>query len=201
MDLLDRTSDAARKAFFHSAFGEHKGYIAIAFLTPDKTNFFEEFFLYPAELPELLVTVRTRLASHNVYFCPNLFANKRRKKEEVITTPTAWADLDTCPPTKMLRHPTLTIESSAGRWQALWVLDEVETDDAERISKRIAYHHAPDGCDRSGWDLTQLLRVPLTYNFKYNATAGALQIVLLREHYSSSYRLKDFDLYPALAES
>jgi hypothetical protein len=201
MDLLSRASDEAREAFLHAAFGTSRGYVALAFLTPDKSNFFEEYFMYPGEVPELLMAVKQRFASHNVYICPQLFASKRRKKEEVVSTPTAWADLDTCHPDKMLRKPSLIIESSANRWQALWTLDSVEADDAERISKRIAYYHAPDGADRSGWDLTQLLRMPLTYNFKYNAVQGEQQIVYLREFHRSSYRLKDFECYPAQAES
>jgi RepB DNA-primase from phage plasmid len=201
MDLLDRESDDSRRAFFSLAFGASRGYIALAFLSPDKSKFFEEFYTYPDELPELLRSVRNRLPSHNVYFCPQLFQSKRRKKEEVLSTPTAWADLDECPPEKMLVRPSLVIESSANRWQALWSLDEVESDDAERISKRIAYHHSTDGADRSGWDLTQLLRVPLTYNFKYNMVAGVQQTVRLHDVFQSRYRLQDFTSYPAGADA
>jgi hypothetical protein len=52
---------------------------------------------------------------------------------------------------------------------------------AEDYSKRIAYNYKQDGADPSGWDLTQLLRVPFTTNFKYHekplitlATGGSL---------------------------
>lgn len=201
MELLSRDSDGAREAFFKAAFGTSRGYLALAFLTPDKSNFWESFHVYPEEMPDILEVIRQNLASHNVYFCPHLFQGRRRKKEEVLLTPTAWSDLDTCHPDKLLVRPTLVIESSANRWQALWQLDEVDSDDAEFLSKRIAYRHAEDGADRSGWDLTQLLRVPVTYNFKYNAKAGAHQVVRLIDYHKSSYRLGDFNAYPALAES
>lgn len=200
MDLLSAESDGAREAFFRSAFGLYRGYVSLAFLTPDKSNFWERFFVYPDELPEMLMEVKQNLASHNVYFCPHLFQSKRRKKEEVICTPTAWSDLDTCGPEHLLLTPTLLIQSSAHRWQALWMLDEVESDDAEALSKRIAYHHAEQGADRSGWDLTQLLRVPLTYNFKYNAQAGEQQIVRLVDYHPTAYRISDFDVYPSTAD-
>jgi uncharacterized protein DUF3987/DNA primase RepB-like protein len=199
MDLLSTESDETREAFFHLAFGNNEGYIAMAYLTPDKQNFWESFHHYPDELPALLREIRQQVGSHNVYFCPNLFRKRKRKKEEVLSTPTAWSDLDTCDPTKLLVKPTVLLESSAHRWQALWYLDDVDADDAELLSQRIAYHHSDDGADRSGWDLTQLLRVPLTYNFKYQG--GELQVVRLVGHHKSSYRLADFDMYPATAES
>lgn len=199
-NLLGAESDSYRAAFFRAAFGGQRGNVAIAFLTPDKTNFWERMFKYPEEETEMLTMIRDNLASHNVYFCPQLFAGKRRKKEEVLSTPTAWSDLDTCTPDKLKIRPSLVLESSAQRFQALWSLDDVDADDAEFLSKRIAYAHADDGADRSGWDLTQLLRVPLTYNFKYNSLAGELQVVSLIDQYRSSYRLEDFeDDYPSVA--
>jgi DNA primase RepB-like protein len=199
MELLSEESDQSREAFFRMAFGNNEGYIAMAFLTPDKQNFWESYHHYPDAMPELLREIRQQLGSHNVYFCPNLFRKRKRKKEEVLSTPTAWSDLDTCDPDKLLVRPTIVLESSAHRWQALWRLDEVDVDDAELLSQRIAYHHADDGADRSGWDLTQLLRVPLTYNFKYQG--GELQVVRWADSYKSSYRLGDFVAYPATAES
>lgn len=157
--------------------------------------------MYPLEEDDMLIEIRNNMGHHNVYFCPQLFGNKSRKKEDVVFTPTAWSDLDTCDPVNLLVKPSVVIESSAHRWQALWHLDEVEADDAELLSKRIAYHHYEQGADRSGWDLTQLLRVPLTYNFKYSAKDGQQQIVRLAEVYHSSYRMEDFQAYPDLEES
>jgi hypothetical protein len=69
----------------------------------------------------------------------------------------------------------MTIESSPERYQALWMFDEVaDPIDAQDISKRIAYYHIEDGADKSGWDLSQLLRVPWTYNYKYDPPATVL---------------------------
>lgn len=200
MDLLSTESDASRESFFRAAFGLQKGYVCLCFLTPDKKNFWESYFRYPQEMPEMLREIRLQLASHNVYFCPQLLRSKHRKKEEVFSTPTAWSDLDTCDPDKLLLTPTLLIESSAHRWQALWLLEDVEPDDAEFLSKRIAYYHSADGADRSGWDLTQLLRVPLTYNFKYNAIAGEQQVVRMASYHPSTYRMSDFNVYPPTAD-
>ena len=73
---------------------------------------------------------------------------------------------------------------------------DVDPDDAEALSQRIAYAHAEDGADRSGWDLTQLLRMPFTYNYKYATTPIVTPIEINRKR----YRLEDFDEdYPQVA--
>jgi hypothetical protein len=95
-------------------------------------------------------------------------------------------------------EPSITIESSPGRFQAYWKFEKnVQPDEAENISQRIAYEHAEEGADRSGWDLTQLLRMPFTYNFKY--ASGPL--IRLIESNAKQYRPSDFaDPYPQLAQ-
>src|SRR4029077_1997204 len=81
-----------------------------------------------------------------------------------------WADLDTCPPEDVDPEPTLVIQSSPDRYQALWKLSQIVAPEvAEDYSRRIAYKYVTSGVDPSGWDLTQLLRVPFTINFKYMA--------------------------------
>jgi hypothetical protein len=58
------------------------------------------------------------------------------------------------------------VQSSVAKWQAYWrMTSKLDPYDAERYSRRIAYMV---GADRSGWDLTQLLRVPFTTNWKYH---------------------------------
>jgi hypothetical protein len=92
--------------------------------------------------------------------------------------------------------PSMTVESSPGRYQALWILDTpCDPIDAEELSKRIAYYHADQGADKSGWDLTQLLRVPQTLNFKYNPPA---QIKIIGA--AESYALGAFSVYPQVEE-
>jgi hypothetical protein len=66
------------------------------------------------------------------------------------------------------------------------------------LSRRIAYYHSEAGADKSGWDLTQLLRVPGTRNFKYGegSTAPNVKVVI---HNEVQYRLQDFESYPEVA--
>jgi hypothetical protein len=128
-----------------------------------------------------------------MYFCPQLLGAKRRTKENVQTTPNLWADIDSADPTKLSVAPSVVVESSPERYQGYWILEEpIDPELAEDGSRRIAYYHKDDGVDKSGWDLTQLLRVPFTHNFKYKP-AAAVKVVTAT---NNTYVLRDFEGYP-----
>jgi len=165
----------------------------------------EEYFSWPDEVPELLEFVDDVEGSNNVYYCPQLLEDKEyrrptdgkgpRVKENIKICTVAWADLDSCHPDKMLIRPSVVVESSPGRFQALWLFDEPqEPDPAEDVSRRIAYHHIGDGADKSGWDLTQLLRFPYTRNFKYEDLP---MVSMPTPAIRSRFRMEDFRVYPA----
>lgn len=183
--------DKRRSTFFRLLFDGGEGYFCIAYgpKNRDPKKFREEFFEFPNEIPQAVELINKVFQDNNVWFCPHLFSQRRRRKEHVTYTPCAWSDLDTCEPDILFVPPTITIESSPGRYQALWVFDSVvDPDDAENLSQRIAYAHAEEGADRSGWDLTQLLRMPYTYNLKY----ASEPIVKIIEANRKRYRIKDF---------
>lgn len=188
-------TDKLRETFLRQLFGDNRGYVCIAYANKAMKNFREEFFLWPNEIGNLLALVDNVYTENNVWFCPQLFSERRRRKECVETTPNAWADLDTCHPKHLKVKPTIVVESSPGRWQGYWMFERpIDIDDAENISHRIAYAHANDGADKSGWDLTQLLRLPFTYNFKYLATP--VPVVLIKDANRARYRISDFEEYP-----
>lgn len=188
-----------RETFFRLVFGQNDGYVCIAFLHPrNRKDFREEFFRYPADLPRMLDSINKSYVGYNVYFCPQLLRERKRSKENVVRTPNIWADLDTCEPEKLLLKPSVVVESSPGRFQGFWLTSEdIDPDDAEDVARRIAYKHATDGADRSGWDLTQLLRVPLTYNFKYGQ-GGGNPVVSVIEASRSKYNMEDFKVFPEI---
>lgn len=185
--------DKRRSMFLRLLFDKGKGYFCIAYGPRDRDpkKFREYFFKFPEDVDEAVALVNSVYHGNNVWFCPHLFNQPRRRKEHVVFTPCAWADLDTCQPDELFLKPTFLIESSDDRWQGLWMFNGVvDPDDAEDISHRIAYTHAEQGADRTGWDLTQLLRFPYTYNYKYATTP----IVTIRDANREKYLPKDFDV-------
>jgi len=165
--------------FFATAYGETTGYMCVAFRRPEG-KFDEQFFPYPDDVERAVSLVRSRSLTENAYFCPQLLRERRRVKTNVGQVGSIWADLDECHPRHLLVQPSIAYETSPGRYQALWTLDEpTDPEDAEDISRRIAYYHSGDGSDRSGWDLTQLLRIPGTRNYKYGQGAEAPKVRVL----------------------
>lgn len=181
--------------FFKLLFGPQEGYLCLSFLR--KGTFSEEYFKYPEQVGAAAELVVEKLHTHNVYFCAQLLKAPKRLKTNVELCAVAWADLDTCEPANLLVEPSMVIESSPGRWQAFWIFDEpVDALDCENLCKRLAYYHAYQGCDRSGWDLSQLLRVPYTLNHKYQEVPEVKVVSITR----NKYRLDDFTQYPPIVK-
>lgn len=99
----------------------------------------------------------------DVYFCPHGFSKKKRRKEYAVLPHCLYADLDEADPRTIKYRPTIAIESSPDRYVGIWMTDREIT---EELNRRLAY---AVGADNSGWDLTQVLRVPGTTNYKYNS--------------------------------
>jgi hypothetical protein len=181
MPVIEETT--LRIKFFEYLFKEEKGFICIATQRPkNKASFSQKFFEWPTKKDELSEFVEESLTKHHVWFCINLLKKPERKKEHALPSNLVWADLDTCSPDDTAPGPQVVIESSPGRFQAIWrtkeVLDPVI---AEEYSRRLAYTYNQNGADPSGWDITQLLRVPFTLNFKYGSIEeGAPQVKLLK---------------------
>ena len=109
--------------------------------------------------------LRERPRGSDLYWCPTKFNRRRRVKEAAAGTRFLWADLDNLDPDDLDPSPSILWQSSPGRYQCLWKLDkELPPDQAERLNRNLTYHV---GADKSGWDLTQVLRVPGTRNYKY----------------------------------
>jgi len=203
---VSEATNKRREGFFRLLFGDSRGYICVAYLQQDivsgrgvkKKTLTEEYFMYPDEMPQMLEYINKHYVGHNMYYCAQLLTIKSRTKDDVAPVSQVWADLDSCPPERMLVEPSITIESSPGRYQALWRLEKaIDPFSAEDISRRIAYYHAADGADKSGWDLTQLLRIPFTYNYKYGDSAATeVPIVKIIAANRNEYKPDNFKDYP-----
>lgn len=174
------TEQEIRLDFLRFLFGETNGYICIATQSFMGKDFRQEFFGWPHQAEDAIRYIDKSKATKNVWFCVNLLSQQKRTKEYCLPTNLLWADLDTADPEIVKPTPQVLIESSPARYQAIWRLDEtIDPYIAEDYSKRIAYQFSENGVDTSGWDLTQLLRVPFTTNFKYT---NRPQVKLLSAH-------------------
>lgn len=101
----------------------------------------------------------------DLYWCPTVFRKRKRVSEFAYPDRCLWADMDEVDPLGVDHRPTIAWRTSPDRWQGLWLLME-EHDGASAaggINQRLTYAL---GADPSGWDTTQLLRVPGWINHK-----------------------------------
>jgi hypothetical protein len=124
------------------------------------------FFDYPRQIHSAEELCR-RLSDEGreVYQCAHLLTSRRRVKASAAPLAACYVDGDGAKPAANMPQPTAVVVSSPGREQYWWRLSRpVEPEEGENLNRRLAYAMA---ADLSGWDLTQLLRVPGTRNRKY----------------------------------
>lgn len=103
---------------------------------------------------------------YDLYFCPHAFRTNHRIESEAIPTKYLWSDLDYANPERVNPRPNIAWESSPNRYACLWILDKIPTlNETKELNKKLAY---ANGGDRSGWDITQVLRIPGSCNHKYD---------------------------------
>jgi hypothetical protein len=139
--------------------------------TIDRETIKSNFFPYPktAEAAAQWALDKSE-EGREVYFCAHLLTEAQRIKENAAAVIALWGDLDGAPVPNGDLKPTAVVESSPGRYHAYWRLEEgIPPKAAEQLNKRLA---TVIGADPSGFDLTQLLRVPGTTNHKYEGEPG-----------------------------
>lgn len=169
MDQVASQTRKTQEIFFRYIFKRGAGTVCLAKLHREEKQLEQQFFEYEYDSVDTLLDFCDLWGrDYDLYIAPFFLNKRKRTKETIESCPCVYSDLDTCHPDKMLVTPTFVIESSPNRYQAMWVFSEpIDPQVAENISKRIAYYHANDGADKTGWDLTQLLRIPGTLNLKY----------------------------------
>lgn len=113
---------------------------------------------------------------HDLYWCPMLFEGERRSEANACEEYCLWADLDEADPKTIAPEwkPTIAWETSPGRYQAIWLVDpdhgdiigSARSDGENRMMTYMV------GADPSGWDITQLLRIPGWENHKKEYRKG-----------------------------
>lgn len=150
------------------------GYVFFPWITgssKDKTerrkNYHEgPAFSWPKDIEKIKAHLQRR-QKDDLYWCPSMFEKRQRIEPYAVPELALWADLDEVDPREISLdyQPTLAWESSPGRFQAIWTIQR----EVVGISWSGAENHrltAYLGADPSGWDTTQLLRVPGWNNHK-----------------------------------
>jgi hypothetical protein len=124
------------------------------------------FLDYPRQIPRAEeLCGRFSDEGREVYQCAHLVKTRRRVKASAASLTACYVDGDGAKPTADMPRPTAIVVSSPGREQYWWRLSRpAEPEEGEDLNRKLAYAMS---ADLSGWDLTQLLRVPGTRNHKY----------------------------------
>lgn len=164
------TEYGLRESFFYYLFGEEEGYVCICTQPQgDPSAFRQTFFQWPTDATSLNDFIEQHIQTKNIWYGVNMLTLADRKPQFCKASNLVWSDLDKCPPSVLIPSPPCVIESSPERYQAIWRLDDkIDPYLAQEFSKKIAYKYREDGADVSGWNLTRILRVPFTKNFKYS---------------------------------
>src|SRR5215207_9727904 len=162
-------SSDVMKAWRH-IFGGQRGHLCLfsGYRTEgDKLeNTESRYFMFPVQADEAArYAAQESVAGKEAYFCAHLLNARRRVKENAEAVATLWCELDGSEIPNGELKPTAVVESSPGHYHVYWRLTEaISPEVAEQLNRRLARHV---GADTSGFDLTQLLRVPGTVNHKY----------------------------------
>ncbi len=128
----------------------------------------KDFFF--RNIDELVSWIRKQPNRSDLYICYTKLDEPRRLKENVSGSKFLYSDMDTCDPRKLPQdlQPTVTWETSPGRFHGLWELDKtLYGSELEDLNRALTRRLEPLGADKGGWDLTQVLRIPGTHNNKY----------------------------------
>lgn len=152
--LISVSSIAERGSFFCLCAKRGTAWKEVFFQVPVKESDLDAFFeRYPTE-------------RYDLYFCPHTFTEEKRRKAYAVPSRWCWSDLDEANPERVKPRPTIAWMSSPNRYACLWrVTKTPDLNTTEDMNKNLAYTNA---ADHSGWDITQVLRIPGTCNHKYD---------------------------------
>lgn len=139
------------------------GYVHVALFKNGKPTPNGRRFLRWPEDRDRLEKLESYAKRGDLYFSPALYSRQEATRQAAIGTFVTWADVDRDDAQRPAA--SLLVESGTpGHIHAYWCAGELlPTATAEAWNY---YNAATYNADQSGWDITQLLRVPGTLNYK-----------------------------------
>lgn len=152
----------------------------------------DHWFEWPKQKEQLVQHIQSAVG--DVYISPAVYSAPKATKEYVKKVQTTWIEFDGQEEKIDFRNlpvPTLIVQTSfENHSHAYWRLDPTHQTSIEDLNRRLTYYL---GADISGWDVTQLLRPPGTFNHKRQLP------VVLSHHDSTSFSYEQFEFVPAIA--
>lgn len=154
------------KQFLQKVWGTQEGYAYVGAKNHNTGDWYQHPFKYPEQLDEIEEKLGELNKTSSIYFCPHLFASEgRRVKDNSLPTKHLWVDKDAGSLAELEPRPTLCWQTSEGKWQALWKLnDPIELEKAEMLNKKLIKYTRGD---KGGWAAGKYLRIPESVNHKY----------------------------------
>ena len=162
-------SDTALENFYDYLYGATEGYVYAATkeIQGNDISWKQHFFAWPLQRDALIEFTVVNRSRRDVYTAPALFRDRVATKDYVLGADVVWVEFDKVPPTELdgVPPPTCRVQSGGdGHEHWYWKLDRSLTaDELEDINRALTYKF---GADESGWDSTQVLRPPATFNHK-----------------------------------
>lgn len=177
--------------------GKDRGWLNISASLPDGTGWRQYWRGWPDDdvsAVELIEGLKGE--GLNVFYSAHLFSEKSTERKYVLDTRTLFADLDAAEPAFIKVRPTMLVRSSDHRWQAYWIINDwMSADELEAISKRVTW--GIDKADHSGWYLGHIMRVPNTFNYKYQPQ----EKVRVYSYNDRTYSRAEFEVFPRIEVS
>ena len=177
--------------FTNLVFGNQKGFV----YSPVKNEHWtQQFFVWPDEKQQLHDWILTNSMTSDVYLSPVIYKERRAVKSSVKCSQVVWVEFDgdrALPFTPEMQPTALVQTSSSTHVHAYWSIESTDVSTVEDINRRLTFFF---GADSSGWDATQLLRPPGTFNHKYQQPLP----VLLSHCADSHFPIGFFDVAPAI---
>lgn len=177
MSLLTETSPLQTSAAIDYIKLVHKSesdLICFGFLNSETKRFQQAFrTLEDALRPEFFEKLQNANQANSVYMSLNSFKSPERKTANVASIRSIGLDLDSDGganldklfASTLIVEPSIVFETSPDKFQAIWTVENISVEDAERISKALA---AEFGGDPAATDAARVMRLPGFRNLKYS---------------------------------
>ena len=158
------------KEFLGLIYGDATGYMYVALKAPQQSSieskWKQHWFNWPTDQDTAVNFILANRAEWEVFYGPALYAQKSAKKEDVLGANVLWVEFDGNVPTSFgeIPNPSIRVQSSPGHEHCYWKIDRLlDSEELDSLNRSLTYTF---GADQSGWDATQILRPPATFNHK-----------------------------------